>query len=293
MFEIQRSANLKIFEDAHLQICYLDDLELLKLTTCPMVSVIAGSFNLNPLHPWELDQIVSGYNAKKASLRRNPALPPCGCLCRSPQPWAVWHNFQSARRSVCGAYGCQATCTSFQKTAKSSHCIQNEPSSLGSSSPRSIRFTPHNDDFSRPAQRCTLSAATLSASHFAQWRGCFSQRGDLSLQALGTKHWTKNSRHSGGFNFPSSLRKKKEPLQVSPHESRTKNSSDFNLRCSLPFALSMWVADLYHPEILTGRHICCDRLQVQNGVPENHRSLLELRAIPHCILIHFCTCVWT
>lgn len=48
MFEIQRSANLKIFEDAHLQICYLDDLELLKLTTCPMVSVIAGSFNLKP-----------------------------------------------------------------------------------------------------------------------------------------------------------------------------------------------------------------------------------------------------
>ena len=92
---------------------------------------------------------------------------------------------------------------------------------------------------------------------------------------------------------PPPSEKKKEPLQVSPHESRTKNSSDFNLRCSLPFALSMWVADLYHPEILTGRHICCDRLQVQNGVPENHRSLLELRAIPHCILIHFCTCVWT
>ena len=56
-------------------------------------------------------------------------------------------SFQSARRTVCGGYGCQATCTSFQKTTKSSHCIQNEPSSLGSSSPRILRFTPHKDDF--------------------------------------------------------------------------------------------------------------------------------------------------
>ncbi len=117
---------------------------------------------------------------------------------------------------------------------------------------------------------CFNTHCTLSTSNFAQRRGCLSQRGDLSLQALGAT-----------LAVSISLNPKNHRIVVG---FITQKSSDFNLRCSLPFALSMWIADLHHPEILTGSHICCYRLQVQNGVPEEHPSLLELRARPYYIL---------
>ena len=132
---------------------------------------------------------------------------------------------------------------------------------------------------------CFNTHCTLSTSNFAQRRGCLSQRGDLSLQALGLIENSELTEPHWQFQLPSTPGKKKTPNCCRFHHTKlTQESSDFNLRCSLPFALSMWIADLHHPEILTRSHICCYRLQVQNGVPEEHPSLLELRARPYYIL---------
>lgn len=49
----------------------------------------------------------------------------------------------------------------------------------------------------------------------------------------------------------------------------------FWVLCSLPFTLSMWVADLHHPKVLTRGHIWGDRLQIQDWIPQRLRQRIS------------------